>query len=72
MTNKLYVGIKQAKGYLARCKHCTKVCTNKCSARYNAQQALAAANAPTAEFEHLGLTPVSAVRYDRFTGVRIA
>ena len=71
MTNKVYNAVRQAEGYLRRCKRCTKNCEGKCSARYNAQQALAAASAPATEFERLGLTFVKPVRYNR-AGVRIA
>ena len=71
MTNKTYNAVKQAEGYLRKCKHCTKVCNGKCAAQYNAQQALAAAGAPAAAFERLGLTPIKPVRYNR-AGIRIA
>lgn len=72
MTNKINNATKQAKAYLRKCKHCTKVCNSKCYARSNAQQTLAAAGAPKEVFEHLGLTPVAPVRYDRRTDIRIA
>ena len=75
MTNKTYTvkqAEKQAKAYLRKCDNCTKVCTNKCKVRCNAQRTLANANAPKEVFNRLGLDYITSVRYDKLTGTRIA